>query len=182
MKAIEESGIVFEHDEKRCECIKFDDNIAYKRVDKKLKPTKGVDFIYIFDSKTIALVEVKNLKGHADDPKSKEKLNDGAEILTNQIAIKVRDSLACSLSAARFSTNDSEFWESFNKIFLDDNKPVIVIAWIEFDEVDHRKRKAKMSTWGEKLKQKLHWINSVQISVNNVENPPPINLNAKFST
>jgi hypothetical protein len=180
MKATEESGIIFEHDETTCECIKFDENVAYKKVDKMLKPTKGVDFIYIFNNKRLAFVEVKNMKGHTTDSATKEKFKDEAEDLMTAIAIKVRDSIACGMSAAKFSTNDSKFWKSFNTIFLKEDESVIVVAWIEFDGENEREKRSKMKIWGDKLKQKLHWIHSVKVSVNDIDNPAPLPLNVQY--
>lgn len=180
MKAIEESGLIFEHDEKTCKCLKFDENIAYKKVDKMLKPTKGVDFIYIYDKEKIVFVEVKNFRGHTNDPASKKKFKADAEELMKAIAIKVRDSIACGMSSARFSTNDSKFWKLFSKAFLNEDKPVIVIAWLELDGFSDKEKKSLMATWNNKLKQKLHWIHSVRTSINDINNLPPIELNVRL--
>jgi len=175
MRREEESGIRFDYDENACRCIKFDDDVAYRSVERHLKPTKGVDFIYMSDDKLV-FVEVKNFIGHTHKPETKERLDENGDHLMTEIALKVKDTLACALSAARFSTNDHEFWHSFNRYFIDEKKKVLVIAWIEFDARNEKERRAKMDAWNRKLKQKLHWIHSVKVSVNSVQVPPPVDI------
>ncbi|GHT19067.1 hypothetical protein AGMMS4957_02540 [Bacteroidia bacterium] len=51
-----------------------------------------------------------------------------------------------------------------------------VCQCIKFDEPNAKEKKAKMSAWGDKLKKKLHWLHATAISINNVDNPPPISL------
>lgn len=176
-----ESGIIFEHDDSTCSSIKFDEHNAYKKVDRCLKPTKGVDFIYIYDNNKLVFLEVKNFLGHTSDPSTQDRLKNNAEELMTEIALKVRDSIACATAAARYSPHDVDFWNSFNNIFLDDTTKILIIAWIEFDGNNEKEKKFKMSLWREKLKKKLKWLHAAGISVNNINNPPPIALEAKLS-
>ncbi|NDV57711.1 NERD domain-containing protein [Bacteroides sp. 519] len=173
MNTFTEGSLIFEHNEHNCDCIKFDENIAHIKV-KDVISTKGVDFIYLHEKNKIIFIEVKNFRGHTSDPKTKERLKSNAEELMTEIAIKVRDSMACGMSAARFSTNDEDFWKLFGEIFLKVKTPIRIIAWIEFDESNPKEKKTKMAAWNNKLKQKLSWLHPVRISVNNIDNPPMI--------
>ncbi|KAA6329871.1 hypothetical protein EZS27_021360 [termite gut metagenome] len=91
-----------------------------------------------------------------------------------EIAEKIRDSLACISAAARFSTNNHAFWKSINQLILDSNVKVKVIAWIEFDERDGETKQAKMRVWRDTLKRKLQWLHAIDVSINNIDNPPPL--------
>lgn len=50
-----------------------------------------------------------------------------------RIAIKVRDTIATSTGAARFSTNDEEFFIRVNRLLLDSSRKLTIIACIELD-------------------------------------------------
>lgn len=149
--------------------FKYDEHLAHKKVEKYLKPTKAVDFLGIYNDK-LYIVEVKNYRGHTLDESTQEVLHGNGEELMRRIAIKVRDSIATSTEAARFSTNDKDFFVKVNGLLLDDNKKLTVVACIELDAPNEKERKAKMSVWQQKLKQKLSWLHSAKISVNYVEN------------
>lgn len=175
MKSVEESRLVFEFDETKSKFIKFDKNVAYKKVSGNLKPTRGVDFIFLFNEERLVFIEVKNFNDHTKDPETKEKFKNNAEELVNEIALKVRDTLACGFASARFSTHDAKFWKTFVTTFISE-KPVFVVAWIEFDGFNSKEKKVKMQIWNSKLKQKLHWIQSVKTSINNIDNPLSKNI------
>ena len=87
-----------------------------------------------------------------------------------RIAIKVRDTIATSTGSARFSTNDKTFFTQVNQLLLNDNKKVVIIACVELDVSNDKERKAQMSIWQQKLKQKLSWLHAAKISVNSVDN------------
>ena len=83
-------------------------------------------------------------------------------------AIKVRDTIATSTGAARFSTNDEKFFIQVNRLLLDSK--LTIIACIELDVSNDKERKAKMGIWMQTLKQKLSWLHPAKISVNSVDN------------
>lgn len=90
--------------------------------------------------------------------------------LMRRIAVKVRDTIATVTGSARFSTNDEAFFTQVNQLLVDDRKKIVIIACIELDATDDKERKAQMSVWMQKLKQKLSWLHAVKISINPVDN------------
>jgi hypothetical protein len=171
MSIFNESGISFDFG-KGWECIKFDEDNAYKRVSNNLKHTKGVDFIGIYN-RQLVIIEVKNFSNYTFDVATKERLKYEGEKLMTEIAEKVRDSLACISAAARFSTNNPAFWKSINQLILDNSIKVKVVAWIEFDEGDRETKHAQIHVWRDTLKRKLKWLHAIDVSINNIDNPPP---------
>lgn len=168
MNDFQESGINFCF-QPNWSVFKYDEHLAHKKVEKFLKPTKAVDFLGVHNNR-LYFVEVKNYRNHTDDKSTKEVLQENGEELMRQIAIKVRDTIATSTGAARFTTNDVAFFSQVNQLLLDDNQKLVIIACIELDTVNDKERKAKMGIWQQKLKQKLSWLHAAKISVNSVNN------------
>lgn len=168
MSDFQESGINFCF-QPNWTVFKYDEHLAHKKVEKFLKPTKAVDFLGIHNDK-LYFVEVKNYRDHTGDDTTQEVLQGNGEELMHRIAMKVRDTIATSTGAARFSTNDGAFFTRVNQLLLDEEKKLVVIACVELDVSNDKERKAKMGIWQQKLKQKLSWLHAVRISVNSVSN------------
>lgn len=149
--------------------VKYDEHVAHEKISNVVKSTKAVDFLGIYNNKKLYFIEVKNYRGHTNDPETKEILKAGGEELMQRIAVKVRDTIAGATNAARFSTNEKAIFTRINEILLNDAEKVVVIAWIEFDEKNEAERKAKMGIWLQKLKQKLSWLYAAKISINSVD-------------
>lgn len=129
---IEESNLRFSFQDENWWVVKFDEDINYTKVIKNLQGTKGVDFVGIYNSDNLFFFEVKNFRNHTMDIQSQERLANGGEDLTTEIAQKVRDSLACIIGASRNATNNIEKWRSTCNL-ISTNKPFKIIAWIEED-------------------------------------------------
>lgn len=170
MNSFQESGINFNFRDTCWTVIKYDEHVAHKKVEKVLKPTKAVDFMGIHNGSRLFLIEVKNYRGHTRDKSTREVLGASGEELMRRIAVKVRDTLATAVCAARFSTNDEEFFAHVNRLLLDSNKKLTVIACIEWDVTSEAESKAQMSIWLQKLKQKLIWVHAIKVSVNRISN------------
>ena len=168
MSSFKESGIEFCF-QPNWIVFKYDEHLAHKKVEKVLDKTKAVDFLGIHNDK-LYFVEVKNYRGHTGDDSTQGVLRNKGEGLMSIIAIKVRDTIATSTGAARFSTNNNKFFTQVNKLLLDDNKKLTIIACIEFDASNDKERMAEMGIWQQKLKQKLSWLHAAKISVNSVDN------------
>lgn len=168
MSSFQESGINFCF-QPNWTVLKYDDHLAHKKVEKLVKPTKAVDFLGIHNDR-LYLVEVKNYRDHTDDESTREVLKGKGDELMRRIAIKVRDTIATSTGAARFSTNDEEFFIQVNRLLLDSSRKLTIIACIELDVSNDKERKAKMGIWMQTLKQKLSWLHPAKISVNSVDN------------
>ena len=135
-----------------------------------MQPTKAVDFLGIHDNGQLFLIEVKNYRGHTHDEETRNVLQAKGDELMRRIAVKVRDTIATVTGSARFSTNDEAFFTQVNQLLVDDRKKIVIIACIELDATDDKERKAQMSVWMQKLKQKLSWLHAVKISINPVDN------------
>ncbi|WP_455636378.1 NERD domain-containing protein [Parabacteroides sp.] len=169
MSKFQESKLNFDFKGAGWNVIKYDEHLAHGKIRNALHPTKAVDFLGIYNDKKLYFVEVKNYKEHTSDPETKDVLKAGGEELMRRIAVKVRDTIAGATNAARFSTNERAFFTRFNEILLNDAEKVVVIAWIEFDEMNEDERKTKMSVWQQKLKQKLSWLHAAKISINSID-------------
>jgi len=165
----EESNLRFTFQDDEWWVKQFDDksNVIYKKVADKLQGTKAVDFVGIHNSDKLFFFEIKNFKGHTADSDTRVRLESQGEVLTTEIAQKVRDSLACILAGSRNATNDIEKWKQICKL-ISNNNPVRIIAWIEQDtpaytgrsNVQGKKVKVELSVRTSKLKNKLSWLTS----------------------
>lgn len=169
MSKFQESNISFDFKGTTWNIVKYDEHLAHEKVSNVVHPTKAVDFLGIYNDRKLYFIEVKNYKGHTGDPNTQDVLKAGGEELMRRIAVKVRDTIASATNAARFSTNESDFFTRINELLLNDAEKIVVIAWIEFDEANKDERKAKMSVWQQKLKQKLSWLHAAKISINSVD-------------
>ncbi len=140
--------------------VKFDEHPDYEKVKKNVSETKAVDFIGILNQKSVYFFEIKNLKDYRID--SKKRLNTNAEDLTNEIAQKVRDSIACIVGGCRNSTNDKELWNNVLR-FLS-TKNIFVILWLEQDDILN-KDKFKISNYQLKLQSKLKWLTGMSHNI-----------------
>jgi len=160
---VEESRLRFTFQDDKWWLVKFDEDINYTKVTNSLQGVKGVDFIGILNSESLFFFELKNFRNHTMTPHTQERLANGAEDLTTEIAQKVKDSVACVVGASRNATHDNDKWTLASKI-ITTQKPFKIIAWIEEDlpdsEIKRKNRKAKLSTRNEKLKNKLNWLTS----------------------
>lgn len=110
MSDFQESGISFKFSSPKWAVVKYDEHLAHKKVSNALQPTKAVDFLGIHDNRQLFLVEVKNYRGHTHDAETQEVLQAKGDELMRRIAVKVRDTIATATNAARFSTNDEDFF------------------------------------------------------------------------
>lgn len=168
MSKFQESNLNFDFKGAGWSVVKYDEHVAHGKISNVVQPTKAVDFLGIYNDKKLYFVEVKNYRGHTSDPETKEVLKAGGEELMRRIAVKVRDTIAGATNAARFSTNEKDFFTRINEILLNDAEKIVIIAWIEFDETNENERKTKMGIWQQKLKQKLSWLHAAKISINSV--------------
>ena len=174
--------------------IQFDTQTDYKKIQKigslqdfdntgnliSFCGTKAVDFLGIFNNEKIFFIEVKNFKEYRIG--NKERLKNAGEILMTEIALKVKDSLSCIVGAKRNSTNDKVFWTNTMQLLSNDEKDIIVILWLEADDIVNsnnvrgsNKRKRKVDTisdYQRKLQSKLRWLTKKRSNVKilNVKN------------
>ena len=145
MSNFQESGISFKFSSPQWAVVKYDEHLAHKKVSNALQPTKAVDFLGIHDNRQLFLVEVKNYRGHTHDAETQEVFQAKGDELMRRIAVKVRDTIATATNAARFSTNDEDFFTRINRLLLDGQKKIVIIACIELDVADEKGHKVRMS-------------------------------------
>ena len=103
----EEQNLRFEFG-KQWHVLKLDAHADYRERIAKLDGTKSVDFLGTFHERTLYFIEVKDFRGHRIE--NKDSLQAG--LLAEEVGQKVRDSLACVISAHRVSVQD-ELWKTF---------------------------------------------------------------------
>lgn len=109
--------------------VKWDDDAAYKRLDKRLPGTKAVDFLAVYGQK-LYFIEVKD--GRKDEAAFRHRLKTGELFL--EVGQKVRDSMAGLVGALHVASHD-EKWEPFRQALL--NPPIRVVLWLELSQGPH---------------------------------------------
>jgi hypothetical protein len=179
-----ESNLFFDFDDNTWEhVIEFDKHPDYYKIE-KLDKTKGVDFLAV-NRDTLCLIEVKNFKFHRID--NKYRLTQSGNELMSEVALKVRDSLACIVAANRNSTNDKIIWDKTLRILADNEKELIVILWLEKDlerrKPSERRQKVKKYDYKRTLHNKLKWLIPTRSGINVLNKEYFYNkkLNEKFN-
>ncbi len=154
-----EQRICFNFDDNFWEhIIKFDEHPDYKKIE-KLDKSKGVDFLTI-NSNNICFIEIKDFKNYRIE--NKERLKQNANELMTEVAIKVKDSLACIVAANRNSTNDKQVWSNALDVLANIRKNITVILWLEKDQerkkTNNKRAKSKAYDYKRTLQNKLNWL------------------------
>lgn len=151
----------------RWQVIKLDEHRHYRERLDKVTGTKAVDFIAIFDQKELYLIEVKDFR--RDRIANKERLSSGA--LAIELAQKVRDSLACIISANHTSSRPEE-WRLYAKLLCNAKRRIKVVLWLEHDLPPHPPARKKMlqSVRPNVFRRKLTWLTN-RVFVFSRDNP-----------
>lgn len=156
-----EKRICFDFYDKRWEhVVKFDEHPDYKKIE-KLNNSKAVDFLSI-SNRDICFIEIKDFKNYRIE--NKPRLRQGGNELMTEVAIKVKDSLACIVAANRNSTNDRKMWSKAVDILSNINKNIIVILWLEQDKdkewrkLNSKRLKLRKFDYKKTLEEKLSWL------------------------
>jgi hypothetical protein len=88
--------------------------------------------------------------------------------LTNEIAQKLRDTIAIIAGASRKSTNDTEFWQKMHEYIGKSNKEIFVVFWLE-EDLQNQRNTHRLQNILARLKQKCKWL-TTKIMVQNVAN------------
>jgi len=149
-----EGFLRFDFDE-HCWCVlKLDDHDDYRDRIQKIKDTKAIDFLGIFNNKTLYFIEVKDFRQHRIENKERLLSSD----LAIELAQKVRDSVACIIGAYQTSKNPEQ-WQPFVEKLSTKAEPIVVL-WLEQDLPSHpiQKKKVTDSIDTKYFKQKLFWL------------------------
>jgi len=161
----EEQNLQFEFGE-QWHVLKLDEHYDYRERIARLGGTKSVDFLGVFNEHTVYFIEVKDFHGYRIE--NKDRLQDG--LLADEVGQKVRDSLACVISAHRNSAQQ-EVWKKFIDLLCNRQKDIKVIIWLEQELPIHpiQQRKALASISVTKFKAKLAWLTRY-VMVSNIAN------------
>lgn len=170
-----ESRLLFKFEEKHWSVVKYDNEHFYReKIHKAIPKTKSVDFIGIYNGQALVFFEIKNYRKNSKEESTKKILQYNAENLCLKIAKKVRDTVPGIIGANRNINFDGDFWEKSKNLLANSKFDVIIIAWIEEDNLpnrDSRTEKVKLSTRKSKLKQKLNWLTQ-KVFFHNINNAP----------
>ena len=127
---IEESELLFKFDAAHWQTIVYDKHQCHEKINST--EAKAIDFLSIYDQKTVVLFEIKNFRGHRIENKSRTE-NATADLVL-EVAQKVRDSIAGMIGAVRDPLAiETEFWKTIGQLITKPKKEIIVIAWLEED-------------------------------------------------
>jgi hypothetical protein len=128
--------------------LKWDEHEAFIRGIRRLEGTKAVDFVVTLSTGQLALVEVKNFRGHRIENRDRIE----TEELARDVAAKVRDSIAGLLWASKREHDDGRVSVSALRVSRKDVPKVLVVFWLEDDRLDPAVASALMSEISENLR------------------------------
>lgn len=148
---------------------KYDESTPYRQGIERLKDSKAVDFVgYVGDEPY--LVEVKDFRGRRIENKER-----CGKPLAVEFALKVRDTLAGVIGAARNAADRAD-WRRLVRKLCDDSSKVRLraVLWLEDDSArDPRKWKAMASAQAGLIKQQLSWLTRRVLIVNQMTHNLP---------
>ena len=160
MTILEESNLRFLFNDDY-EIISSNEEINIQKVKKYLQGTKDIDFLGFYSKNKVFFMEVKNFKNVMI-----EEIN----VLTNEVAHKLRDMVAIIAGASRNTTNNIDFWKKLHQAIGNYQKEIIFIFWLEEDIQNNNPRaKNRMKIITDTLKQKCKWL-TTKILVQSMKN------------
>jgi hypothetical protein len=165
-----ESNLTFSFDDENWNILKYDQEPVYLEISHALEGTKAIDFLGFYNSTALILFEVKGFRGYGSQKSVCDRLADGMEILSIEVAQKVKDTVAAIAGISRnIKTRDTIWAKAANQIIQ--NRELVIVAWVEEDLTNKSQRdrkKNEMSVRTLKLKNKLSWL-TTNITIDNVK-------------
>jgi hypothetical protein len=148
---------------------KYDDHVDYRDKIGRLQDTKAVDFVGVYQQEGF-MIEVKDFRGHRIENKDRF-----GGPLEDEVAMKVRDTVAGIVGAIRTSANAAQ-WRPFFRCLSNANSCLRVILWLEDDAMrsdDAARARALVLT--QSLKSRLRWLTThvLAVSMRTHRNVPP---------
>lgn len=131
----------------------------------QIQKTKAVDFIAQHDRHGVVFLEVKDYRRFSKRlaelaPESKNVAGDGKDLL-EEVAVKVRDSIAGVVGACRTAAPQAE-WESVVSSLRTRQSRCLVVLWLEEDDqgkpARDKRQGPRRNTRKNRLKKKLAWL------------------------
>jgi hypothetical protein len=158
--------------------MQYDKETDFDKIKNAISGTKAVDFIGVLHQNTLCIIEVKNFRGSRIE--NKPRVENGDDSLDLEVALKVRDTCAGIVGAAKNSTHRQDFWQTYLSFFQRDEKRVEVILWLEEDKdprpvsIQEKRKKSQGGTLNQNLKKRLKWLTPYvfvnSIAENNLSN------------
>ncbi len=163
MTRLDESRLRFEFGESWT-VLRYEDSSGFRSISvltgelsegdtRRTHGTKAVDFVAVREG-LLFLIEVKNFEGHERETRVRLERE-----LDLEIGLKVRDSLAGLVGAARSGTLAEPLARSIAKV-ANDGQGVRVVGWIERDDPPAMKRWMSIGDdpLEDRIKKKLRWL------------------------
>jgi len=169
-KTFTESNLTFTFEETHWEILKYDEDPKYIEISNALAGTKAIDFLGFYNNSTLIMFEIKGFRGYGSQKSVNARLAEGMEVLSTEIAQKVKDTVAAIVGISRNIQTDDTLWEKAVKQIIE-NKNVTIVAWIEEDLNSialKARKKNEMSVRAENLKNKLKWL-TTSVFVDNIK-------------
>ena len=141
--------------------LKWDDSDAYRKgisrlngeLDGRAEGTKALDFVGVSGQGDLYLIELKDFRGH----RIENKLRQAGE-LPLEVALKVRDTLAGVLGAAREPMASDEIAAVVNALLRVRASIRVIVCVAEDLPIDRRKQDVIASERLSQLKKRLSWF------------------------
>lgn len=133
---------------------KYDDGPAHLNLQKTL-PSKAVDFCAVSDSLRVStLIEVKDFRGHMIE--NKDRVEPNTRELADEVAQKVRDSLAGVIGQSRRAKGN---WQKLVRALSKEDYQFVIVLWIELDAYGKPPItiKPRLDAHTKVLKERLAW-------------------------
>ena len=148
----------------RAVVLKWDDTAAYRNaLHHQVEGSRAVDFVGL-RGRDLYLVEVKDYRGSERTPTTRRTLRDGGTGLVDTVAVKVRDTVAGIVGAARLGRATEA--AALARSLVDAGAPLWVILWLEHaatlpnvkPSVQALRDKARGGVETDRLQAALRWL------------------------
>ena len=109
MKTFTESNLIFSFEEENWNIIQYDKDPKYLTISNALEGTKAIDFLGFYNKSVLVLFEVKGFRGYGSQKSVSDRLADGMEVLTTEVAQKVKDTVAAIVGISRNEKTKGNF-------------------------------------------------------------------------
>jgi hypothetical protein len=148
----DEKRLHFSFDEERWSVLQWDHHPAYRGGIHALPGTKAVDFVGIHHGESY-FIEVTDFREHRIE--TKHQLTSGQ--LVDEVAAKLRDTLAGLVWACGRAPLDERDLASFVRPLVNRSRKVPVIVWLEEDRLPDA---AELDVLQVGIGKKLRWLNA----------------------
>ena len=141
--------------------FKYDDSAFYhNQVERNLKATKAVDIVADLPSENmLLLLEAKDFRGHRIE--NRHRLQGE---LAEEVALKVRDTVAALLGAGRSGV--TEFDSAILEARLLSKERIAVVLWVEDDTSSRLEEwKVRLKVLSDQIKKHLMWLGPRKVHV-----------------